>query len=204
MDFSALEDVELVAMMAGRRAAKGAGQDALLSGAVGALYDRYGRLVYTVAFHATGDADTAEEITQDVFVRAWEGAPGYRPEVAKVSTWLVSIARHRAIDELRRRGARPSSGLFDWSDETEDETALRTEGPEADVENRLERRELRRMVAQLPADQRRMLGLAFFQGLSHSQIAEELGEPLGTVKSRLRLAMQKLRGALAERGIIEI
>jgi RNA polymerase sigma-70 factor, ECF subfamily len=203
LNLSERDDLELVAILAGRRAAKTAGQDPLLSGAVGELYDRYGRLVYSVAFNATGDPHAAEEITQDVFIRAWEGAPSYRPEIAKVSTWLVSIARHRAIDELRKHGSRPASSPIDWTDESGTEEVLRISGPEDEVQDRLEQRALRQMMAELPPDQRQMLNLAFFQGLSHSQIAEELSEPLGTVKSRIRLAMKKLRGVLVERGLID-
>jgi RNA polymerase sigma-70 factor (ECF subfamily) len=174
--------------------------------ALGVLYDRYGRLVYTVAIHVVGDAETAEEITQDVFVRAWEGAHTYRPDMAKVSSWLVSIARHRAIDELRRRGVRPEKVRSDWPEDVGQENIDGLpvlDGPEEVVENVFQQHGIRKAVSSLPPDQRQVLGLAYFKGLSHSQIAELLGEPLGTVKSRIRLAMMKLREAWVEKGIVE-
>ncbi len=202
MDLSTLDDAALITIIAGVSGSRSA--DPVLNEAVGVLYDRYGRLVYTIAIHVVGDVETAEEVTQDVFVRACEGARTFRPEMAKVSSWLVSITRHRAIDELRRRSSRPEKERIDWPDESgedpmEDLPGL--EDPVRMVEGLLERRSIRAMVATLPADQREVLGLAFFKGLSHSEIAEMLGEPLGTVKSRIRLAMQKLRDTMIERGM---
>lgn len=197
MDYTALDDAALIACIA--RVYGNSASDATLNAAVGALYDRYSRLIYTVAIHTVGDAETAEEVTQDVFVRACEGAHSYRPEMARVSSWLVSITRHRAIDELRRRGARPEKDRADWPEDLGLEAADGLPvlpGPEAEVESNLSQRDLLRVVATLPPDQRRVLNLAFFKGLSQSEIAVMLGEPLGTVKSRIRLAMQKLRDTL--------
>lgn len=204
MNWPSLDDAALITIIAGVYRARSS--DPLLNEAVGELYDRYGRLVYTVAIHVVGDPETAEEITQDVFVRACDGARTYQPEVAKVSSWLVSIARHRAIDELRRRGSRPEKDRADWPDDVGMENAdgmPSLEGPEETVEISLQQRGIRQMIASLPSDQRTVLGMAFFQGLSHSEIADQLGEPLGTVKSRIRLAMQKLRDALIEQGMID-
>lgn len=197
MDFSALDDVALLGLIARGR-----------SEALSVLYDRYGRLVYTIAIHVVGDAETAEEITQDVFVRAWESADTYRPDIAKVSSWLVSVTRHRAIDELRRRGARPEKDQVVWLEDPEmDGEGIEgmpfLDSPEGHVETTLEQRSIRQAISALPRDQQEVLGLAFFKGLSHSQIAETLGQPLGTVKSRIRLAMQKLRDGLIERGIVD-
>jgi RNA polymerase sigma-70 factor, ECF subfamily len=112
LDLSTLDDEALLAVIAaayGKRSS-----DPTLNGAVAALYDRYGRLVYTIAMHTTGDVETAEEITQDVFVRVCKNAHTYRPDKAKVSSWLVSITRHRAIDELRRRATRPENVQLEW------------------------------------------------------------------------------------------
>ncbi len=204
MDLSSLNDAALLTLIAGRQGSLAS--DPLLSEAIGALYDRYGRLVYTVAVHVVGDQETAEEITQDVFVRAWESARTYQPEVAKVSSWLVSITRHRAIDELRRRGVRPEKDRIDWPEDIglEHMDGMPVlDGPEESVETNLQNRSLRRLVAELPPEQRQVLGLAFFKGLSQSQIADLLGEPLGTVKSRVRLAMQKLRDTLVEQGLLD-
>lgn len=193
MNFASLDDTALIQMIAGMH-----------SEALGVLYDRYGRLVYTVAYHVVGDAETAEEITQDVFVRVWEGAGSYRVELAKVSSWLISITRHRSIDEIRRRSVRPEKDSVAWPEDTGFETLEGLpliDGLEEEVEGVLHRRSLREAVAVLPPDQRRVLSLAFFTGLSHGQIAELLGEPLGTVKSRIRIAMQKLRDAMIEQGM---
>ena len=197
MDYTSLDDVSLISLIAGARRS-GAQTDAL-----GALYDRYGRLVYTVALHIVGDAETAEEVTQDVFVRVWDGAHAYRVDLAKVSSWMISITRYRAIDELRRRKVRVEKHQVDWLDDAAFDGLPAQPGPELDVDSALQRRHVRQVIAALPPEQRQLLGLAFFKGLSHSQIAEVVGEPLGTVKSRIRLAMQKVRDAMKERGAID-
>jgi RNA polymerase sigma-70 factor (ECF subfamily) len=186
LDYSALDDNTLIRLIIQARPE-----------ALSALYDRYGRLVYSMALHATGDAETAEEIAQDVFVRVWEKAVTYRSEQAKVSTWLASIARYRAIDVLRQKGARPersSVGLDDLVPGMEP----RVDSPEGAAEKSIEHARVRAAVASLPKEQQRALELAYFQGLSHSEIAEWLDEPLGTVKTRIRLAMQKLREILQD------
>lgn len=198
MDLSSLDDVTLLGLIARAQ-----------NEALGILYDRYGRLVFTIAIHVVGDEETAEEITQDVFVRVWEGASTYRPDLAKVSSWLVSITRHRSIDELRRRGVRPEKDQMDWPEDVGQEDSDLSNlpvlsGPEEDVEIHLQQRQIRHAVSALSPDQRQVLNLAFFKGLSHSEISEALGEPLGTVKSRIRLAMRKLRDVLVEAGMVDI
>ncbi|MDO9086828.1 MAG: sigma-70 family RNA polymerase sigma factor [Anaerolineaceae bacterium] len=204
MDFSSLEDaavMEMIALSFGKSTS-----ESTLNEAISTLYNRYGRLVFSVAFHLVGDRETAEEITQDVFVRACEGAQSYRSQLSKVSTWLVSIARHRAIDELRRRSVRPERNRVDWLEEEGKETNIgipAVEGLENQIERSIEQQVIRQMVTDLPVDQRLVLSLAYFKGLSHSQIANTLGEPLGTVKSRIRLAMQKLHDTFLEMGMIE-
>ncbi len=165
--------------------------------ALGALYDRYNRLVYSMAFNTTGDSGLAEEITQDVFLRVWSKAETYRSEQGKVVTWMSSITRYRAIDLLRQRGIRPEGNRIDWAD------GVSPDLPDAmnvefEVEESQRRQRVRKAMAQLPSEQRVALGYAFFKGYSHSQIAEALNEPLGTVKTRIRLAMQKLRQILYE------
>jgi RNA polymerase sigma-70 factor, ECF subfamily len=202
-NYSSLDDESLLAIMAVGHGPQA--KNPVLSEAVSTLYDRYGRLVFSIAIQVVGDTETAEEITQDVFVKAWEGAHSYRSDIAKVSSWLISITRHRAIDELRRRGIRPEKDQVNWANDAEIEgveTIPTSEGPEDLVESTLERYKILNMVGLLPSDQRQVLGLAFFNGLSHSQIANLLGEPLGTVKSRIRLAMEKLRDMMLEQGII--
>ncbi len=176
---------------AGLMRAMAAGQ----TGALGALYDRYGRLAYSLAINIVNDEALAEEITQDVFVQAWNAAGAYRAEMGKVSTWLTSITRYRAIDRLRRRRVRPEGHALGWE---EGEMPDLPDGMhvEAAVESGQMQLRVRQAVAQLPPEQREALGMAFFQGYTHQEIAERLGEPLGTVKTRIRTAMQKLRRLL--------
>lgn len=163
--------------------------------AVEALFDRYNRLVFSVAFAVVGDRSVAEEVTLDVFVHVWRGAKTYDPSRAKVSTWLVAIARHHAIDVLRWQSARLDSKslLLEDMPSQDDPDPL---DPEEQAQLSLERKVVQGALQELPADQRQALFLAFFKGYSHQQIAELLKQPLGTVKTRIRLAMQKLRTIL--------
>jgi RNA polymerase sigma-70 factor (ECF subfamily) len=160
--------------------------------ALGGLYDRYSRLVYSVALNTIADPARAEEITQDVFVRVWESAKTYRSEQGRVATWLTSITRNRAIDVYRRGRVRHENLHISW-EEIESLNSPAPQNVEAEVDLVQRQRRVRWAVAQLPEDQKQALGLAFFQGLSHLEIAEALSEPLGTVKTRIRLGMQKLR-----------
>ncbi len=186
MDLSDESDVTLIRLIAESR------EEALSE-----LYDRYNRLVYSLALYILDDPQAAEEVTQDVFVRIWENAGSYRIERAQVSTWLTSIARHRAIDVLRRRGVRPEGHSVTWDDlNLAQVPKLDGRNPEETTDQILLRERVRQAIHTLPTDQQVALKLAFFYGYSHSQIAEQLGEPLGTVKTRIRMAMQKLRGVL--------
>ena len=163
--------------------------------AISELYDRYNRLVFSVAFAMIGDRAVAEEIALDVFVHVWRGAGTYKAERAKVSTWLIAITRHHAIDILRWQNSRPESNSLNW-DEVSLPNGLPARDLEDGVDTSLERQRIREAVAQLPTDQRQALGLAYFKGYTHLQIAELLKQPLGTVKTRIRLGMQKLRKML--------
>ena len=165
--------------------------------AVSELYDRYHRLVFSLARNSVGDQATAEEITLDVFTQVWQKAGSYRADRAKVSTWLTSITRYRAIDELRRRGSRAEQQSVAWDDlPLSAEPAV--DGPDIAAELAMQRQRVRAAVAQLPDAQKEALGLAYFRGLSHTEIAEALDQPLGTVKTRIRLAMRKLRTLLVD------
>lgn len=165
--------------------------------ALARLYDRYHRLVFSLALAIVNDKATAEEITLDVFMRVWQKAGTYRPDQAKVSTWLTHIARHHAIDVLRRRAARPERYAVHWED-----AILKIEtsqhDPQESAELSLRRERIQVALAQLPTEQRQALILAYFGGYTQSQIAEALEQPLGTIKTRLRLAMQKLRELLRD------
>jgi RNA polymerase sigma-70 factor, ECF subfamily len=204
LNFSSFDDAALLATIAGAN-----GKHAsipVLNKALAELYERYGKLVYSIAYYSVGDVETAEEITQDVFLNACNNAHTYRIEKAKVSSWLASIARHRAIDELRRRNVRPEKDQIDWPADIGMELLQGipvAESTEQAAEANLDRESLLQMIAALPPDQRQALALAFFNGFSHNEISDYLGEPLGTIKSRVRLAMQKLRERMIERGMIE-
>jgi len=163
--------------------------------ALSVLYDRYCRLVFSVALNVVHDRASAEEITQDVFLRVWENAKTYKQDQAKVSIWLTRIARNRAIDVLRWHSVRPEQHTVDWADLTPQEMR-NNDTPQKAVELTLQKERIRAAVAQLPEDQKRALKLAYFQGYTHQKVAELLGEPLGTVKTRIRLAMLKLRKLL--------
>lgn len=186
MDAKQLDDNSLIALINQEQ------QDAL-----SVLYDRYSRLVFSMAYRTVGDTGLAEEITQEVFLRVWEKAHTYRPEQAKVITWIASITRYRAIDILRQQKIRPEGNQADW-----DDGLVQENSGAADVEQIVELRQrqsrVRAALTDLPDEQRHALALAFFYGYSHSQIAEQLQEPLGTIKTRIRSGMQKLRQLLEE------
>ena len=184
MKFDSVEDALLIRQIA-------SGQQS----AVEALYDRYNRLVFSVALAVVGDRAVAEEVTLDVFLHAWRGAKTYDPARAKVSTWLVAIARHHAIDVLRWQSSRVDSKSVLLEDiQLQDDPD--PSDPEEQAGLSMERRHVQDALAGLPPDQRQALFLAFFKGYSHQEIADLLEQPLGTVKTRIRLAMQKLRQIL--------
>lgn len=167
------------------------------SGALGALYDRYGRLIYSLAWTIIRDDAAAEEITQDVFLQVWHKAGTYQPDLGKVTTWLVRVARNRAIDLLRRKNIRPEASQVSLEEFefTESEDAVEVE---REAEQNFARWRVLDALAQIPEEQRQVLLLAYLKGYSHQQIADLTGEALGTVKTRIRLAMQKLRQLLPE------
>jgi RNA polymerase sigma-70 factor, ECF subfamily len=158
------------------------------------LYDRHGRIAYHLARRILGDAGAAEEAVQDAYLRVWRRASTFDASRGGARSWLLTIVHHCAIDLLRRRvGAAPVvAGL--------DEIADRRSVPDAwtEVSGRIERERVRTAVETLPGEQRRAVEMAFFDGLTHREIAERDGLPLGTVKGRLRLALKRLSGLLAE------
>jgi RNA polymerase sigma-70 factor, ECF subfamily len=160
--------------------------------AISELYDRYGRMLYSLALNSIGDAAVAEEIVQDVFVRVWEKAGTYDARIAKVSTWLTSIARHRVIDEFRRGKRRLDKTSISWTELTPIH-GLYGRGPEEEAELSFQNQLVRQALNNLSPGEREALALAYFKGYSHSEIAQHLGVPLGTVKTRIRMGMQKLR-----------
>lgn len=158
--------------------------------ALGTLYDRYAPLVFGLAARVTGSPADAEEVLQDVFVQAWSQAGLFASARGTPRTWLLTIARSRAIDRRRRRRRDEGAGAAG------EEVLDPGENPEADVEGRGRREAVRKALTLLPPEQRAAIELAYFGGLTHVEIAMRTGDPLGTVKGRLRLGMEKLRGLL--------
>jgi len=154
-----------------------------------ALHARYATLVYSVAYRTLNDLMAAEEVTQDTFMRVWNKAETYDPARGAFVSWLLSIARHLAIDTFRRQRRDPILDPVFVDDDLDGWDGL------LPVQDDDLRHALRAALATLPDEQRQVLELAYFYGLSHSQIAEMLGQPVGTVKTRIRLGMQKLRDA---------
>lgn len=163
--------------------------------ALGQLYDRYNRLIFSVAMGVVGNTGAAEEITLDVFTSVWQKSSTYRRDRAKVLTWLTRMARNRAIDILRREEVRPLKHSVHWANLPVELTAA-DHDTEASVDLSLEMQRVRRALTQIPDEQQEALAYAYFKGHSHRQIAEILELPLGTVKARIRLGMQKLRDQL--------
>jgi RNA polymerase sigma-70 factor (ECF subfamily) len=159
-----------------------------------ALYDRHRRMGYGLAYRILGDAGAAEEAVQDAYLRIWRRASTFDAARGGARSWLLTIVHHCAIDLLRRRAGAPPvvAGL--------DEMADRRSGPDAwsEVSGRIESDRVRTAVETLPGEQRRAIEMAFFDGLTHREIAERDGLPLGTVKGRLRLGLKRLSGLLAE------
>lgn len=160
-----------------------------------ALYDRYHLLAFSLALRVVNDRGRAEDVVQESFLAVWRRAGTYVEGRGSVKTWLTSIVRNRAIDLVRARRE---------SDRDDEATllALHDQAPSVleQVTARLDRETLRALVERLPLEQRRTIAMAYFEGLSHSEIADATGTPLGTVKSRVRLGMHRLRDLLLEAG----
>jgi len=157
------------------------------SAALESLYARYGTIVFGMAYRLLRDRQAAEECTQDVFVAVWRGAASYDEERSRVTTWLFTIARNRAVDLTRRRAARPVD-LHEEVESPEHAPDAADLVAAADSSSRVAE-----AMAELPDAQREVLTLAYFDGLSHTEIADRLGVPIGTVKGRIRLALDRLR-----------
>lgn len=152
-------------------------------GALAELYDQYGSLVYSFALRVVGSPGLAEEVAQDTFLKIWNQASTWNPDRGTLVTWMLTITRYTAIDRLRKEQRQPT----DISVPLEDEQATSDDMPWQD--NRI----MRALLDQLPGEQQRVIDLAFYQGMTHSEMASYLSLPLGTVKTRLRLGLQKLR-----------
>jgi len=158
-----------------------------------ALYDRHGRLAFAVAYRVLEDPGAAEEAVQDAYLLLWQRASTYDPgRGSGVRAWLLTIVRHRAIDVRRRVSGRPRQTV----DLAAAEESLSVPDAWGEVSQGLERDRVRVAVDALPEEQQRAIELAYFEGLTHREIAERTGTPLGTVKGRLRLGLGKLYGSL--------
>ncbi len=158
-----------------------------------ALHTRYASAVYAVACQVLGDPLTAEEVTQDTFLRLWDKAHTFDPARGEFIAWLLTITRRLAIDVLRQRQRRLPLGAEMVS--LDEHPYLYEQLPEEADESRDLRRSLVAELRRLPEEQRQAVALAYFFGLSHGDIAAHLNLPVGTVKTRIRLGMQKLRQA---------
>ena len=185
-DYQILEDQELLVRIASGE------KDALE-----AIYERYSSAVYSLARYMLRSEAVAEEATQDVFLNIWLKASSYNSSRGQPKTWIMSVAHHKIIDVIRSR--RRAEAISDPKEyETLDLLPSAQIGTVETVVRNLEAERVRRALERLPAAQQEVVTLAYFSGLSQSEIAARLGQPLGTVKTRARLALQKLREELRQ------
>lgn len=164
------------------------------------LYQRYSRLLYSLAYRMVGDLRVAEDLVQEVFLAAWQHAPSYASQIASVSSWLTSIMRHRAYDYLRRMHRRHTLQEVSWDADEQDAS---TGSPDLwdDAWRSIQGALLRECLLRLQPEQRAVIELAYFEGQTQSEIASICQIPLGTVKARMRLALRHLKRDLEKRGI---
>lgn len=170
------------------------------SRALAQLYDRYGRLVYGLALKILANAEHAEDVVQETFWRVWSRSATFQAGNGGFPPWLFGITRNLCIDELRKRRSRPAT-----IPSQPDDQVLHAIPDQQDIELITWESERRRLIVgalgDLPSDQREVIELAYFGGLSQREIADRLNSPLGTIKTRVRLALQKLKDALQAQGI---
>ncbi len=178
------------------------------------LYDRYSRQAIGLAYRIVEQAELAEEVAQEAFLRFWERPDLYQPERGRFAGWLLSVIHHRAVNERRRSSFRLNVSAdkpfsADGGDEADEPLLLsrlsdNAPGPDEQVLAQAQREVVRDALGQLSYPQRQVIELAYYSGLNQSEIAQQLGEPLGTVKTRLRLGMQKLRIFLNKKELVEL
>lgn len=179
---------------------------AIARGAVWAmepLYDRYHRMMYSLAYRMVADHQVAEDLLQDVFLSIWKRATSYSPQAGAVRSWLLSIMHHRTIDYLRAVRRRSTLKEATWEEVERDE---RVAFPDVwdEAWQRVQSAKVREALLSLPVEQRMVIELAYFQGWTHTEIAQGCQIPLGTVKARMRLGLIRLKKRLEEMGIREM
>lgn len=170
--------------------------DAKDSNAFAVIYDRHGGAAYSLAHRIVGDTGMAEDATQEAFLSIWRSTARFDAARGSVRAWVLGVVRNRAIDALRR-AARPAPKL-DFDDDAVLETRAAAQRTEAEATRRETADRLRQALGLLPREQSQVIELAYFGGFSHSEIADMVGAPLGTVKGRMRLGLEKIRATLAE------
>ncbi len=155
---------------------------------MGRLYDRYSSIVYSIALRVLGDTGAAEDVLQEVFLQLWRNPGVFDSSRGNLAAWLAVIARNRAIDSLRKR--RPEADIADVVVSVEPDLA-------GDTERARAMEKIRSVLGDMPAAQRSALEMAYFEGLTHTEISARTGEPLGTVKTRIRAGLLSLRKAFA-------
>lgn len=164
------------------------------------LYDRYAGLAYGVAMRVLGDPARAEDAVQEAFLNVWHRASTFDPDRGSIRAWLLTTVRNRCIDYLRGRGSRERRE-HELSPDVE--YAQAPSDPWREVSVSLERAAVRDAMASLPTEQRQVVEMAYFGGYSHTEIAEMSRVPLGTVKGRMRLALEKMGSYLRGRGLVD-
>jgi RNA polymerase sigma-70 factor, ECF subfamily len=165
------------------------------------LYDRHGGAAHSLAHRIVGDRAVAEDVTQEAFISVWRSGARFDAARGSVRSWTLGIVRNRAIDALRRVAG--SAPKLDLDDDGVLESQTSGEFTDAEAIRRETSRKVRGALQKLPREQSEVIGLAYFGGFTHSEIAQMLGMPLGTVKGRMRLGLEKIRVTLAERMGIE-
>jgi RNA polymerase sigma-70 factor, ECF subfamily len=161
-----------------------------------ALYDRHGGAAYSLAYRIVGDAALAEDTTQEAFLSIWRSKARFDRARGSVRSWVLSVVRNRAIDALRRGGI--NAPKLDHDDEAALEAREAPERTDVEAIRRETSDELRAALESLPEEQSKVIKLAYFGGFSHSEISEMINQPLGTVKGRMRLGLEKIRAEIAE------
>ncbi|MDX6380288.1 MAG: hypothetical protein QOI57_1312 [Rubrobacteraceae bacterium] len=167
------------------------------AGAFAGLYDRHSRAAYSLAYRMMGERQAAEDLVQEAFLQVWRAARSYRAERGSVRTWILSIAHNRGIDQLRSTASRRRT-----QEKVEPSPTSQPSEAFAETWRNLQREQVREALRSLPSEQLKVLELAYYSGYTHMEIAKLLDLPLGTVKGRMRLGLQKIREYFGSHGMV--